>query len=172
MKHLLFAFVLLAAQASALAHVVLDPPQATAGSHYKATLRVGHGCAGSATTLVKVFVPLGFQGARPFPKPGWTIEAPKAPLAQPYESHGRKITDEVREITWRGGPLPDAFADEFSFVGTLPTQAGALAFKVLQECESGRHEWFDVPEPGATKAPAKPAPLLNVLPAAGASHHH
>lgn len=171
MKNFLFVAAMAALNTSALAHVVLDQPTAAAGSYYKATLRVSHGCEGSATTLVRVFVPLGFQGARPFPKAGWTIDAPKVPLAQPYDSHGRTIAEDVREITWRGGPLPDAFADEFSFVGKLPTQAGPLAFKVLQECESGRHEWFALPEPGA-KAPAKPAAMLNVMPATAGAHHH
>jgi periplasmic copper chaperone A len=166
------AIALALCSASSLAHVVLEQPTAAAGSYYKATLRIGHGCAGSATALVRVFVPLGMQGARPYPKAGWTLEAPKAPLAQPYDNHGKRVTEDVREITWRGGPLPDAWADEFSFVGKLPTQPGPLAFKVLQECETGKNEWFDIAEPGASKAPAKPAAMLNVTPAAAPAHHH
>lgn len=165
----LAALALLASQAAA--HVVLDRTEAVAGSYYKATLRVGHGCDGSATTLVRVFLPAGFQGARPMPKTGWTLDAPKVALAQPYESHGRRVTEGVQEITWRGGLLPDAWADEFSFVGKLPTEAGPLPFKVLQECESGRHEWFEIPVAGS-KAPAKPAAMLNVLPATNAKQHH
>jgi periplasmic copper chaperone A len=172
MKTIFSALVLTALCASSLAHVMLDQPTAAAGTYYKATLRVSHGCEGSATTLIRVFVPLGFQGARPFPKAGWTLEAPKVPLTEPYDSHGRRVTEDVREITWRGGPLPDAFADEFSLVGKLPTQAGALAFKVLQECERGWHEWFDIAEPGAAKAPAKPAAILKVTPASAPAHHH
>jgi periplasmic copper chaperone A len=168
----LFTLLLAASASAASAHVVLDRNEATAGSYYKGTLRVSHGCEGSATTSVRVFLPAGFQGARPFPKPGWAIEAPKVALAQPYDSHGKRVTDDVQEITWRGGPLPDAWADEFSFVGKLPTQPGPLAFKVLQECERGRHEWFEIPAPSAAKAPAKPAAMLTVLPAPIDKHHH
>jgi uncharacterized protein YcnI len=50
------------------AHIVLDPTPATAGSYHKATLRVGHGCNGSATTDLTVFIPAGFEGAKPQPK--------------------------------------------------------------------------------------------------------
>jgi periplasmic copper chaperone A len=171
MKNLLFLLLATSAGAAS-AHVVLDRTEATASSYYKATLRVSHGCEGSATTSVRVFLPAGFQGARPFPKPGWSIEALKTPLAEPYDSHGKRVTEDVQEITWRGGPLPDAWADEFAFVGKLPTQPGSLAFKVLQECERGRHEWFEMPAPGAAKAPAKPAAILKVLPSAPTDHHH
>ena len=169
--------LLLAATAAGLchtasAHVVLDQPAALAGSSYKATLRIGHGCDGRATTLVKVRVPEGMRGARPMPKAGWTLQATKAPLAQPYDSHGKRITEDVREITWEGGPLPDAWADEFSFVAQLPAQPGPLPIQVLQQCGSdARLEWFDVAVPGA-KPPRSPAPVLDVLPGDGSGHAH
>lgn len=163
------ALVLWAATVSA--HVSLEPTAALAGSTYKATLRITHGCSGSATTLIRVFVPDGMRGARPIPKPGWTLSAPKVALAVPYDNHGRRVTEAVREISWRGGPLPDAWADEFAFVGQLPIQPGRLAFKVLQECESGRNEWFEIAAPDAS-APARPAPMLEVLPVKSGSHRH
>jgi uncharacterized protein YcnI len=170
MKHLL----LLAAAAvagTAHAHVTLDQPAALAGSYYKATLRINHGCAGQATTLVRVFVPEAMRGARPLPKAGWTLEAPKAPLPQPYQSHGQRITEDVREITWRGGSLPDAWADEFSFVAQLPAAPGPLPIKVLQQCGEGKLEWFELPAAGGA-APRSPAPVLDVLPGDGSGHHH
>lgn len=165
------AFALVLWAATAAAHVSLEPRAAPGGSAYKATLRITHGCNGSATTLVRVFVPEGFRGARPMPKPGWTLSAPKVALALPYDSHGRRVTEEVREISWRGGPLPDAWADEFAFVGQLPMQPGRLVFKVLQECESGRNEWFETAAPGGA-APARPAPMLEVLPVRDGGHRH
>jgi len=61
----------------AQAHIVLSVPKPTAGSHHKATLRVGHGCNGSATTGLAVQVPAGFQGAKPQPKTGWAITTRK-----------------------------------------------------------------------------------------------
>ena len=69
---------------SAQAHVVLADPQAVAGSYYKATMRVGHGCNGSATVGIRVQVPAGFQGAKPQPKAGWVLSTRKAKLTQPY----------------------------------------------------------------------------------------
>ncbi|OYV01005.1 MAG: nuclear export factor GLE1, partial [Burkholderiales bacterium PBB5] len=74
------------------AHVTLEQAQAPAGSTTKAVLRVGHGCNGSATHTVTVQLPAGFRGAKPVPKAGWALALQKAPLAQPYDSHGRTIT--------------------------------------------------------------------------------
>ena len=56
---------------AATAHVVLEEPKAVAGRSYKAVLRVGHGCEGSATTGIKVLIPADFQGAKPMPKPNF-----------------------------------------------------------------------------------------------------
>ena len=83
---------------AALAHVVLAEPKAIAGSYYKATLRVGHGCNGSPTNGLIVQVPAGFQGAKPQPKSGWTIATRKAKLATPYNSHGKTVTEDVVEL--------------------------------------------------------------------------
>jgi periplasmic copper chaperone A len=156
---------------TAQAHVSLEQRSAPAGSSYKATLRIGHGCDGSATTLVRVFVPESMRGAKPMPKAGWALTAPRVPLVQPYELHGKRITDDVREITWRGGPLPNDWVEEFSFVATLPGTPGPLPIRVLQECESGRIEWFETALPGE-KAPRWPAAILDVLPADSSRPHH
>lgn len=51
-------------------HVVLSQPQAPAGSYYTAYFRIGHGCAGAATTALRVEIPPGIVVARPQPKPG------------------------------------------------------------------------------------------------------
>lgn len=162
---------LLAAAAAAPAHVSVEPAAALAASSLKLTLRINHGCAGAATTLVRVFVPASLRGARPIPKPGWTLEAPKQPLAQPYESHGRRVAEDVREITWRGGELPDAWADEFAFVAQLPAAAGPVAIRVLQQCGDKVLDWAETAVPGAP-APKSPAPVLDVLPGDGSGHHH
>ena len=90
---------------SAFAHIVLTEPKAVAGSYYKATLRVGHGCNGSATTGLTVQVPAGFQGAKPQPKAGWVIATRKSKLATPYNSHGKTVTEDVVELQGHGGPV-------------------------------------------------------------------
>src|SRR5690606_13253930 len=82
----------------AAAHVGLEYQVAPAGSSYRATFQVGHGCAGSPTRQLVVEIPAGVRGARPMPKPGWTLEVTREKLAQPYTSHGRSVTDDVARI--------------------------------------------------------------------------
>ncbi len=161
----------------AQAHVTLEEPQAVAGQAYKAVLRVGHGCEGSATHTVSVQIPAGFRGAKPMPKAGWTLNVQRAPLAEPYESHGRSLKDDVVEITWQAGSreahLSDAHFDEFVLRGQTPPQAGPLWFKVRQLCEKGQWLWTEVPTGGtSTKGLKAPAALLEVTPAAPGGHKH
>ncbi len=162
---------------SAFAHVSLEQPAAAAGSAYKAVLRVGHGCDGSATTGITVTLPEGFRAAKPMPKPGWELAVQSAKLATPYDSHGRSVTHDVVSVRWSAATaqaaLPDAHYDEFILRGTLPASAGPLWFKVLQQCEKGQHHWADVPASGtSTQGLASPAVLLQVAPAPAAAHAH
>jgi len=181
MKHMYRAAALsfgaMVCASSAWAHIVLTEPQAVAGSYYKATLRVGHGCNGSATQELVVQVPTGFQGAKPQPKAGWRIVTRKATLAQSYNSHGKTVTDDVVELRWtavgKEAALPDDQFDEFAFMGRLPDQAGPLWVKVLQLCEKGQNDWSEIPTQGsATRGLKLPAALLEVQPAPAHAHHH
>jgi uncharacterized protein YcnI len=170
-------FGLVASLTSLQAHVVLAEPKAIAGTYYKATLRVGHGCNGSATQGLIVQVPAGFQGAKPQPKAGWIIAIRKAKLAAPYNSHGKTVTDDVVELRWtaasKDAVLPDDQFDEFAFMGRLPDQAGPLWVKMLQVCDSGQNDWSEIPASGtSTRGLKSPAALLEVLPAPTHDHHH
>ncbi len=160
-----------------LAHIVLSEPTAIAGSYYKASLRVGHGCNGSSTKGISVQVPAGFQGAKPQPKAGWTLATRKAKLATPYLSHGKTVTEDVVELRWTAASqeaaLPDDQFDEFAFMGRLPDRAGPLWVKVLQTCESGQNDWSEVPAHGtSTRGLKSPAALLDVQLAPSHEHHH
>ena len=171
------ALMLTTLVAPAAAHVALAQPQAAAGSTYSAVLRVGHGCAGSATHTVVVQLPAGFRGAKPMPKAGWALSVRKQALAQPYDSHGRRVTEDVVEVVWTARSpeyfLADAWFDEFSVRGQLPAQAGPLWFKLQQLCEIGRLDWTEIPDTGtATRQLKAPAALLEVLPAATGGHQH
>lgn len=177
LKTCLPALMLATLAAPAAAHVALAQPQATAGSAYSAVLRVGHGCAGSATHTVVVQLPAGFRGAKPMPKAGWALSLRKAALAQPYDSHGRRVTEDVVEVVWTARSpehfLADAWFDEFSVRGQLPAQAGPLWFKVQQRCEVGQLDWVEIPDNGSHIRPLKaPAVLLDVLPAEAGAHQH
>lgn len=169
-------FALWAASANAFPHVVLEEPAALAGQNYKAALRISHGCAGSPTTAVRVLIPPGLRGARPMPKPGWSVTLRREKLASPYEQHGRPVSEDVVEIRWtaasRESWLDDAHVDEFVLRGTLPAQAGAMWFKVLQTCEQGQLDWSQLPASGnSTQGLKSPAALLDILPAEPQAHH-
>ncbi|WP_293998146.1 YcnI family copper-binding membrane protein [Sphaerotilus sp.] len=173
---LLAASTLLLAS-GARAHVALETPSAIAGTSYKAVLLISHGCEGQPTHTVTVRLPSGFKGAKPMPKPGWALSIRREPLAQPYTSHGKTVTDDVTEVVWTArsdeARLPDAQYDEFVLRGQLPATAGPLWFKVQQLCPSGQLDWVEVPASGtSTKGMKAPAVLLNVEPAAPSEHAH
>ena len=178
-SHSLVAGAVLAVSGFAQAHIVLQDPAAAAAASYRATLRVGHGCDGSATTAIKVSIPSGFTGAQPMPKAGWTVRTVTGKLEQPYTSHGKTFSEGVLEISWTANgadnALPDAFYDEFVLRGTTPAKPGALWFKVVQTCERGANAWIEVPASGSsTKGLKSPAALLEVLDvqAGGGEHKH
>lgn len=173
LKHsarLLVGLSLAAAAAAGSAHVVLEQREAEAGTTYKAVLKVGHGCEGAATTALHVTLPPGFRGAKPSPKPGWTLKLRMEPLAQPYESHGKPVTEGLAEVSWTANSeadhLQDAWYDEFVVRGSLPEQPGELWFKVRQVCVRGETDWSEVPAPGGSIRGLKtPAARLLLLPA-------
>lgn len=161
----------------AYSHFLLDEPAALAGRSYRASLRVGHGCEGAPTTTVTVMLPAGFKGAKPMPKVGWNLFIKRTRLDKPYTDHGRKVEEDVSEITWTAsGPdfwLPDAHFDEFVLRGGLPDKAGPLWFKVVQLCSKGRHDWTEVPATGtSTKGLKSPAALLEVIDSGAPGHQH
>lgn len=163
--------------AAAHAHVVLEYQVAPAGASYKAAFKVGHGCGASPTRQVSVAIPAGVRGARPMPKPGWTLEVTREKLAQPYTDHGRSVTEDVARVTWTAKTKEDQLAsshyDEFVLVARMPGKEGALYWPVSQVCEEGRNDWTEVPKPGQKLSDLKsPAALLEILPAAGGGHQH
>jgi uncharacterized protein YcnI len=166
MMKALFRIAALCAAPLAHAHITLAPASAPAGAYQTLVFKVGHGCDGSATTGITVQLPDGVT-AKPMPKPGWTLDLAEGKLATPLQMHGKTITSAVRAITWRGGPLPDAYYDEFTVQAKLPDAPGRYVFKVGQQCEKGRTDWADVAPESKT-----PAPVLEVLPAAMPMHHH
>jgi uncharacterized protein YcnI len=150
----------------ALAHVELEHDKAPAGSLYKAVLMVPHGCAGSPTIALRVQIPEGLLGVKPMPKPGWKVTTTSSKLSQPVRYEGAEITEEVREIEWSGGSLPDSFYDEFVFIAQLPDEPERLIyFPVVQQCAKGVVRWIDIPAEGQSRDDLKtPAPALMLGP--------
>ena len=171
----LLTLALLALAAGAQAHITLDQPTAAAGSSYRATFKVGHGCEGSPTREIVITLPAGLRGAKPMPKPGWTLSTQRRPLATPYESHGKTMADELAEVRWTASSeaawLPDDWYDEFVLRASLPTEPGELWFDVRQVCAKGEWHWAERPS-AATPKPRAPAVRLQVLPAVPAGHQH
>ncbi|MFH7045028.1 YcnI family protein [Paucibacter sp. JuS9] len=168
MKKLVLTGTLLLASA-AQAHITLEQREAEAGSTYKAVFKVGHGCDGSATRQITVTLPAGFKGAKPVPKAGWRLSLRMEKLAQPYESHGKPVTEGLAEVTWSANSeadwLQDAWYDEFVLRGTLPPEAGPLWFKVRQTCVQGESNWAEMPPEGtSTRGLKTPAALLHLTP--------
>jgi len=161
---------------AAHAHIVLTDQLALAGSYYKGTLRVGHGCGDESTTAIVVKIPAGFEGAKPQPKFGWALSIKKEPLSKPYKSHCKTITDDVVEIRWEASNkdfyLPNEQFDEFSFFTHLPAKPGAYWVSVRQECIKGINDWAEVPTSGtSTKGLKTPAALLELIPSQGQHEH-
>ncbi|MFZ3139405.1 MAG: YcnI family protein [Polaromonas sp.] len=109
----------------------------------------------------------GIQGAKPYPKAGWTLATTLGKLAKPYDSHGKPVSEDVTVVSWtaasKDAALQDAHFDEFMLRGKLPETAGLLWFKVLQTCESGSNDWSETPASGSSaKGLKSPAVLLEV----------
>src|SRR5258707_9383164 len=120
-RYVLAAVVILTTS-PVLAHVSLETKQATVGSSYKAVFAVPHGCAGSATTKIRVQIPEGVIAAKPMPKNGWNVEAISGKYAGEYDYQGSKLSEGVKEVVWSGGKLPDRNYDEF-VISTFLTAA-------------------------------------------------
>lgn len=147
------------------AHVTLETREAKAGTHYKAVLKVPHGCDGSATLKVRAQIPEGVIAVKPMPKAGWQLETAKGSYEKSYPYHGAKLSEGVREIVWTGR-LADEHYDEFVFAGFLAAElpAGKIYIPVTQECEKGEARWAEVPAAGQDAHALKsPAPALTIL---------
>ncbi|NNE37644.1 MAG: YcnI family protein, partial [Gammaproteobacteria bacterium] len=150
------------------AHASLEEETATAGKSHKAVLLITHGCNGSPTVSVRVRLPDGAKRTKPMPKPGWELEVKEEKLDEPYESREVTVTEDVREIHWKGGSLADNLFDEFVFRMELPEvpEKTILYFRTVQECENGEfHRWIDIPGANDEEDDLEsPAPSLMVIP--------
>lgn len=152
-----FGLLLTAAQA----HAVLERKEAAPNASYRGIVQIMHGCGGAATTKVTVTIPEGMIGAKPMPKPGWTLETTKGAYAKEYQSFHGKVSEGVKSITWSGGNLPDDQVDEFTFfvrVSDAFAPGATVFFPVDQTCERGAISWSEIPAEGedahALKSPA------------------
>lgn len=160
------------------AHVSLEQSEANAGSFYKATFRLPHGCEDQATTRLKVDLPEGFIAAQPQAKTGWNIETTTGDYTSSYKVHGKDVSSGTKRIIWSDGNLPSDFYDEFVVVGQLAPfhQDTTLSFPIKQYCGNELSiSWDQVAQDGQNPHDlAHPAPQLYVLaaPAADGNMEH
>ncbi len=174
MARFLFAALLCLIPGAAFAHVTANPDKGVAGGYFETGFRISHGCEGSDTVAVSIKLPKGMLTAKPQFKPGWTVEVKKSKLDKPMPAgHGKMANEQVDEIIWRGGSLPDAQYDTFGILMKLPDRAGeTLYFPVTQTCAKGELRWSEIPAAGQAWHDVKsPAPFVT-LEAAPAKHHH
>ena len=147
------------------AHAVFLPKTAETGSYHRAAIKIGHGCKGAATTRIVVEIPGDVHMVKPMPKPGWDIEIVRGKLAEPYDYHGTPITEDVRQLIWSGGNLPDEYYDEFVFHMKLPEISGKLYFPVRQMCTEGENFWNEISDDVhiGHSGPSFPAPVLELI---------
>ena len=168
--------LLCAISVPAAAHVTLEYQVANAGSYYKGTFKVGHGCGSSPVKQIVVTVPGGVQGAKPMPKAGWTLEVTRTKLAQPVLDHGKTVTEDVSRISWTAKTpadyLQNDWYEEFVLQAKLPAKEGTLYWPVSQICEEGRVDWTDLPKAGQKLSDLKnPAAALELMPTGGGGEH-
>ncbi|MEL6062769.1 MULTISPECIES: DUF1775 domain-containing protein [unclassified Methylobacterium] len=155
---------------AAQAHAVLERKQASPGSTYRGVVQIMHGCDGKPTTKVSVTIPEGLIGAKPMPKPGWTLATTRGAYAKTYTTHHGKASEGVTGITWSGGSLPDDEVDEFTFLAQVADtfEPGATVYvPVQQDCTEGGYSWSDIPKPGQDAHDLKAAaPAFRIVQAA------
>jgi len=158
----------LALPAAAGAHVTVNPREAVAGAYTKLDVRVPNERDDASTVEVRLQLPDGFATASYEPRPGWSVDIARGPLAEPVEGHDGPVTEGVKEITWKGtgagaGRIaPGQFVD-FPVSVRIPESAAGrtLTFKAIQTYSSGEVvRWIgdaDSETPAATVQVAAPA---------------
>ncbi|NES16279.1 MULTISPECIES: DUF1775 domain-containing protein [Micromonospora] len=122
----------------ASAHVIATPYTAET-KFFHTAFRVTHGCAGSATTAVRMQIPDGVHLVIPDAVPGWQLQVTRA-YGQ-GQGFGRVV-----EVAWLGGPLPDHQEQLFGMGFLIDRKApDILWFPTVQQCEVGENRWVEIP---------------------------
>ncbi|WP_232631039.1 copper chaperone PCu(A)C [Methylobacterium sp. Leaf118] len=174
--------------APASAHALLERKEASPNAAYRGVVQIMHGCEGRPTTRVSVTIPEGVTGAKPMPKPGWTIATTRSAYAKSYPSFHGPVSEGVTTITWSGGSLPDDQVDEFTFFARISDAfepGTTIHFPVEQDCQGngqeggqeggqendngGGYRWSEIPaqgqDPRALKSPAPGVRIVAAKPA-------
>lgn len=152
----------------ALAHITVDPKEATQGGYGRFAFRVPNESDTESTTKVEIFLPenapLGSLSTMLVP--GWTAVVEKRTLDEPVEVHGSQLSEAVSKVTWTAEPeaaiAPGTFQEFPVSVGPLPT-VDTMVFKSLQTYSDGTIvRWIDEPTADGVE-PEQPAPVLELV---------
>jgi periplasmic copper chaperone A len=136
----------------AAAQVRLTQTKFEAGANFAAFFVVEHGCEGSPTVSLRVEIPDGVTVLELPPKEGWVTNA---------EKRGTRIG----AVSWRGR-LEGAEQGQFPVLLKLPARQGPLYFPAIQRCAKGEMRWTQIAGAGEARAPARPAPAVELTPPA------
>ncbi|MEV0677035.1 YcnI family protein [Actinosynnema sp. NPDC050436] len=164
----------------ASAHVTASTPKdAVQGGYTKVTIRVPNERPDSGTVKLELTLPAEYPLASVStrPTPGWKVEAVKAKLDKPVQSHGREVTEAVRSVVWTADPgvriEPGQFNEFDVSVGPLPDNTDKLVMPTKQTYDSGEVVDWNAPPPAeGAEEPEKPAPVLNLVKKSEGGDHH
>ena len=154
---------------AAMAHVTLQPSEASAGGFARLDVRVPNEKDDEGTVKVVVQVPDGFASVSYEPVPGWDAKVTMEKAPTPIESEGEQATEQVSRVTWTGdgnqGIVGPGQFQDFGLSAQIPDKPGTtLTFKALQTYEGGEVvRWIGAPDSD------EPAPQVKVT-AGGAEH--
>lgn len=143
----------------AFAHVTAQPGETRQGGYGVVNLRVPTESETAGTVSLQVTLPADhpIRSVRTSPMPGWT-----AVLARSGET--------VTGVTWTADPGvrigPGQFADFALSLGPLPSDTDTLVLPAVQTYDDGEVVAWDQPPNADGSEPERPAPTVELLPAA------
>jgi uncharacterized protein YcnI len=139
---------------AAQAHVTVQPGSVPAGGFARLDVRVPNERDNAATQKVELKMPGGFIFVSYEPVPGWSTVVKKKSLAEPIESHGEQITEQVDSVTWTANdPSAAIQAGQFEDFGLsvgVPESAqegDTLTFPAIQTYDNDEVvRWIGAPD--------------------------
>ncbi|KAK4521791.1 uncharacterized protein ATC70_004327 [Mucor velutinosus] len=136
------------------AHLSMTVSKAVDNTYLTTAVRVPHGCQsanGSPTRAITVTLPAGVMRAQFENIAGWNITTESEAVDPPVTMGSSQITSRVKTVRWEGGPLPQGQYKDFGMRIFLPaakddSKSELIFFPVLQECETGRDLWNQIPD--------------------------
>jgi len=139
------------------------------------TFRVPNESETAATSQVTVDLPTDtpLLSVSTKPVPGWTASVQTAPLPEPVDFYGTRLTEAPARVVWTAEPgaeIADGQFQEFEVsAGPLPDAGTRLVLPAHQAYTDGTVvDWDDVAEEGADE-PEHPAPELTTTEASAAA---